>query len=255
MLDMPDRAPQLISVFSDGPVVVLAPHMDDEIIGPGGAVIRHVQDGARVAFIFMTDGLAGDPELMASNPSAEELTRKKREMSEVRKDESRAAAQMVGVNDLLFLDGPDGNLSDSPEMINALATALSQRKAALIYAPALTDNHKDHWATNRVLRRAIEKLPPTQVSHLTIRGYEVWSALPANRMADITAVARQKQQAINAFTSQLKYVDYNWTAMGLNQYRSMVHLHGHGHAEAFLELTAAQFCEFFDAILVRSGKK
>ena len=54
-LELPDRAPQLIEEFS-GPVVVLAPHMDDEIIGPGGAVIRHVQAGAAVTFVFMTDG-------------------------------------------------------------------------------------------------------------------------------------------------------------------------------------------------------
>ncbi len=61
MLEMPDRPPQLIETFANGPVVVLAPHMDDEIIGPGGAILRHLAANCSVTFVIMTDGAAGDP--------------------------------------------------------------------------------------------------------------------------------------------------------------------------------------------------
>src|ERR1700722_16160488 len=42
-----------------GTVVVLAPHMDDEVIGCGGTLARHVAAGAKITVIFLTDGRHG----------------------------------------------------------------------------------------------------------------------------------------------------------------------------------------------------
>jgi N-acetylglucosamine malate deacetylase 1 len=224
MLDLPDRAPQLIEKFSDGPIVVLAPHMDDEIIGPGGTIIHHVQAPAQVTFVFMTNG------------------------ADVRKNESRRAAEIVGVRDLVFLDGPDGSLTDTPDMTAKLEELLADRNPAVIYAPAMTDHHHDHWGTNRILRKVLDRLPPPMRRDLVIRGYEVWTPAPANRMVDITSVADLKKKAIDVFASQISQVDYSRTTMGLNQYRSMIHLLGRGFAEAFWELTCDEYRNAFDQI-------
>jgi hypothetical protein len=40
-------------------IVVLAPHMDDEVIGCGGTLYKHIQGGAIVTVIYMTDGRYG----------------------------------------------------------------------------------------------------------------------------------------------------------------------------------------------------
>lgn len=240
-LEMPDLAPTLIGDFAGGPVMVLAPHMDDEIIGPGGAVILHVRAGAAVSFVFMTDGKAGDPAAGPSQSSPQQI-------AQIRRAESHAAAAIVGVSDLVFLDGPDGALRETPAIVDALADLLRQRRPAIVYAPALTDRHPDHWATNRILHLALDRLDGQQLDQMLIRGYEVWSPLPANRMADITSVAQIKRDAIAVFVSQTRYVDYSWTATGLNQYRSMVHLRGRGYAEGFLETNVAEFRDLFERI-------
>jgi LmbE family N-acetylglucosaminyl deacetylase len=234
-LDIPDRAPRLIQEFNSGPVLVLAPHMDDEIIGPGGTVLLHLQAGAPVAFVYMTDGMAGEPAAKTA-------------LAGQRKAESRRAAEICGVRDLVFLDGPDGSLSDSVEMVAALTKIINQRKPAIIYAPGLTDHHCDHWATNRIVRKSLDQLPAEQTRDLIIRGYEVWTPLPANRMVDITQVAETKRRAIEAFVSQTRLIDYVRTILGLNQYRSMVHLYGKGYAEAFFETTVEEYREYFDRI-------
>jgi LmbE family N-acetylglucosaminyl deacetylase len=245
MLELPDLAPVLIDDFAQRGVVVLAPHMDDEIIGPGGAVVLHVRAGAAVTFVFMTDGKAGDHSAPHPRPSPQQV-------GQIRRAESEAAAAIVDVKDLVFLDGPDGALAETPAMVDALVNLLRQRRPAIIYAPSLTDRHPDHWATNRILRLALDALAPEGLDRLSIRGYEVWTPLPANRMADITSVAEIKKKAIAAFASQNRYVDYSWTATGLNQYRSMVHLHGRGYAEGFLETNAAEFRELLDRVSLRN---
>ena len=37
-------------------ILVLAPHMDDEIIGCGGVICKHIQNGDSVAVVYFTRG-------------------------------------------------------------------------------------------------------------------------------------------------------------------------------------------------------
>jgi LmbE family N-acetylglucosaminyl deacetylase len=251
MFDLPDRASKPITDFSGGPVVVLAPHMDDEIIGPGGTVALHTQAGASVSVLFLTDGALGDPDIGAGDPTPEEITRRRRALSKLRTEESRGAARIVGVSDLEFFEAPDGALTDTPQLVEKVAAALQGRRPALVYAPALTDFHVDHWGTNRVLRSALNRLPQSLLRNMMIRGYEIWSTLPANRIADITPVIKIKEQAIASFPSQMKSTDFISAVLGLNRYRSMTFSQGRGFAEAFLETTVAEYRELFDAIILQ----
>jgi LmbE family N-acetylglucosaminyl deacetylase len=253
MLDLPDRAIAPITNFSDGPIVVLAPHMDDEVVGPGGTITLHSQAGAKICVLLLTDGALGDPDIGAGDPTPQELTRRRRALTELRKEESRRAGRIVGVSEYEFFDAPDGSLADSPELVEKVAAALERRRPAIIYAPALTDFHVDHWAANRILRLAVDRLPGTLIRNMLIRGYEVWSTLPANRIADITPVIKIKEQAIASFASQMKSTDFVSAALGLNRYRSMVYSQGRGYAEAFLETTVAQYSELFEAITLRGN--
>jgi hypothetical protein len=65
LLALVDRRPPVESIneFSDKSILVLAPHMDDEVLGCGGILRRHVLGGAQVIVVYMTDGRRGNPEL------------------------------------------------------------------------------------------------------------------------------------------------------------------------------------------------
>ena len=56
-------SPGLVRTFAEPVIVVFAPHMDDEVIGPGGTIALHRQAGAIVTHVFLTDGLGSGPEL------------------------------------------------------------------------------------------------------------------------------------------------------------------------------------------------
>jgi N-acetylglucosamine malate deacetylase 1 len=246
-LEAPDHAPYLISDFDNQPVVVLAPHMDDETIGCGGTIRRHVLAGAKVAVVFMTDGRRGDPSLYNRGLSREQIEEGESRLIELRKKEAKAACDLLGVTETIYLDGPDGNLHETDELIEALYKVLSTHGTKYVYLPAMTDLHRDHWATNRIFNRAAAKLAKPPV----VRGYEVWTPLLANAMVDITPFIEDKRRAIDAYVSQTQFVDYTRVTLALNCYRSNVHLEGKGYAEAFFEASATDYARLCQAIVTK----
>ena len=247
------KSPQLVSAFPEASIVVFAPHMDDEVIGPGGTIALHRRAGATVTYVYMTDGLGSDPELNARRMPAAELEGRLRDLGETRKRESQKAAELLGIKELIFLDAPDGKLHETPEIVNRVHRIVEEKKPKLIYAPSIIDNHCDHRATNRILRLALEPLPKEITSGMLIRGYEIWTPVPANRMVDISSVEALKRQAINFFASQTRFVDYTRAILGLNQYRSMMHLQGRSTAEAFWECTWDEYKTLVDQALLNKS--
>jgi LmbE family N-acetylglucosaminyl deacetylase len=233
-----DRPLELIADFDAQPVLVLAPHPDDEIIGPGGTIRRHILAGAAVTVAILTDGrwggYNGDGKLI-----------------EQRKEESRRAAQILGTPPPIFFDAPDGELGEPPHILDNIRRLFVEQNPKYVYLPALTDAHRDHWSTNRLLHAILSKLPRESAHRLLIRGYEVWTPTLANCCVDITSIADVKRQAIDAFPSQTSVHDYAAAAFGLNKCRSLQHLHGKGYVEAFMQLTADEFSTLFTAASLR----
>jgi LmbE family N-acetylglucosaminyl deacetylase len=224
-----DSEPGSIDQFTNEPVLVLAPHPDDEVIGPGGTIRRHVLAGAAVQPVILTDGkwggFNGDGKLV-----------------ERRKAESRRAAEILGSREPTFLDEPDGSLEDSGRVVDKLLEIFRGVKPRYVYLPALTDEHHDHWATNCILNSLLARV--AEGERPVVRGYEVWTPLPANRVVDITEIAELKREAIGAFESQISTYDYAGAVLGLNHYRALRKLRGKGFAEGIMEMTAGEFAHY-----------
>jgi N-acetylglucosamine malate deacetylase 1 len=236
--DWPDGKVQVIDTFTADPVFVLAPHPDDEAIGPGGTLHRHVLAGAPVAVCVISDGrwggYDGDGTLVGR-----------------REAESRDAARILRTRDPVFLRVTDGKISEAPDVVQRIADLIIAHKARYIYLPAMTDAHPDHWGTNRLMYSVLKLLPGHIVMPMILRGYEVWSPLIANCCVDITDIADMKWQAIEAFPSQIAVHDYTHAAKGLNHYRALPFLHGRGYAEAFMQMTPDEFKQLFRAASLR----
>jgi LmbE family N-acetylglucosaminyl deacetylase len=233
-----DGAKHAEEPFTSDPILVLAPHPDDEVIGPGGTVRRHVLAGAAAMVVILTDGKWGgyDPDGT---------------LCQRRKEESRRAAEILGTPAPIFLDAPDGKLGETPELMDRLAEMVGKHRPKWVYLPALSDEHRDHWATNSILDSLLGRLGSGVIEGMTIRGYEVWTPLPANRLVDITSTADLKREAIGAFVSQVSVYDYAGAILGLNHYRSLQASRGHGFSEAFMEMSAADFRQCYR--LLRGG--
>ena len=229
--------PNLVSVPRVRSVLVLAPHPDDDVIGCGGTLHHHVRSGASVTVVYMTDGRLGDLRLQEDALQGDERQALQRELVRVRRAEARAAADVLGLGELVFLDYPDGELQRSGRTVGRMRAVLEQYRPDVIYLPFPADRHPDHVETARIFSAAVGEAP----DGCQVYAYEVWSPLYPNCMVDISDVAEVKRQALLQFATQVADNDFIHSIFGLNAYRAAFHLKSRGYAEAFFRCSPCEF--------------
>ena len=208
------------SVPDAAAVLVLAPHPDDEVFGCGGALALHVAAGTRVHVVVLTGGQeAGD--------------------AQVRADESRAAARVLGYEPPVFWNLPDRGLLYGEALVQRIVESLAECGATVLYAPSLWENHPDHRALALAALEAARR-----GESCAIMCYEVSAPLRPNWLIDITPVLEQKRAAIQCFGSQLALQGYDRHIAALNVFRSYTLSSAVQAAEAF---------EHYDAATLRAG--
>ena len=228
-------------------VVVLAPHMDDETLGCGGTLRKHVNAGAKVTVAFLTDGSQGSPELAGLR--GEQRARKEEQIAMLRKDEARKACDTLGLKDLVFFDARDGRLAETPDVATKLRRLLESIKPEIVYLPFFLEEHADHRAVSAILLEA------TACSALRFQcmGYEVWTPLFPNCAVRIDETLEIKKRAIAQYHSQLADLDYLHAVLGLNAYRSaMFKDRGSRYAESFYSVPLSDYRELFQTYLADS---
>jgi len=212
-----------------GRVLVIAPHADDEVLGVGGTLARHVARGDSVEVIVLTDGARG-----TADGSAE------LGLIEQRREEAVAGMAQLGVTQCEFWGLPEGHAPDA-NILGALALRLAMRVAtsqpALVFAPWIGEEHADHYQAARLARLG---LALSAWDGLAL-GYEVWSTLEPRWLVDVGVVWEQKSAALAEHASQLGHTDLQDLARANAERRA--HLLPSGQrpavaprAEAFCEL-------------------
>jgi LmbE family N-acetylglucosaminyl deacetylase len=213
------RLPVQLRTLERARLLVVAPHMDDDVIGPGGTLALHRRLGSAVNVVFC--GAGATPE-----------------QDRTRKEETRQAAKFMAFDRVEHLDFPEGAMSlHEDAMGTKLAKLLRELTPNQVFCPFVADHHRDHTAVAMAVAKAI--------TESGWRGdvwcYEVWSPLWPNVAIDISSVVDVKRQAIDLYASQVQGLHYADGALGLNRYRALrVYV---PYAEAFYVVPAAQFVE------------
>jgi LmbE family N-acetylglucosaminyl deacetylase len=197
--------------------------------------------------VYLTDGRRGSGELAASSLPAAERDRRAAELGERRKAEAAAWASRTGAEPPVFLAEPDGRLRARPEVSARVAALLADTGAELLYVPSVLEAHPDHWEANRVAALALASLGG-RASGLTVRGYEVWSPVVANRLVEVTEQMDEKLAALRLYASQLEDRDYVKCVAGLNAYRALALPGGQGFAEGFFEMSGERLADLVERL-------
>jgi LmbE family N-acetylglucosaminyl deacetylase len=190
------------------PVLVVAPHPDDEALGCGGAIALLRLMGYTVRISIVSDGTQ-------SHPNSQKYP--KFALQQLRTAETIAAMGWLGVDksNLTFLQLPDGDVPGVTSLgfgsaVDRCHAYLLETAPKLVFLPWRYDPHPDHRATWQIFNAAIDRLadPPRSIE------YPIWdwdvqqrdlsqrSLLTPWRL-NIAAVLELKRQAIDFYRSQL----------------------------------------------------
>lgn len=178
-------------------LLVIAPHPDDEIMGPGGTLLKCLKAGSRIHVVYLT---SGKPELSGVM---------EREAGEV----SRAAGYGT-----TFLGYPLGDIPLNEGSIRAIGEEITRFSPGAIFVPFLFDDHDDHRRANQLLMETCRRMNMDEGPE--VWAYQVYTALIPNVIVDITEQSKEKGALIRMWDSQMKIRDWAHYALGLNAFNS-----------------------------------
>ncbi|MDB5067231.1 MAG: LmbE family protein [Chloroflexi bacterium] len=191
-------------------LLVVMAHPDDAEFSAGGTLARWTGAGARVSYCICTDGDKG-----TSDPR-----RDPRAVAEERIAEQRAAARVLGVDEVVFLGHPDGVLQPTLELRRDIVRVIRRVRPEAVLCPDPTRrfgpgyiNHPDHRAVGDVALDAVypSARDPLVFPELVEEGLaphkvtQVFVANPTepNCLVDISGTLEQKLDALRQHRSQI----------------------------------------------------
>lgn len=225
------RASRVEEVFfgNDGSVLVVAPHPDDEVVGCGGAILRHEAAGDRVSVAYVTDGRRSRAFGLAPQ-----------QMAETRRLEAEAAAAHLRIDRLEWFSLPEGEWQRGA-LQSRLCELLRRCKPTFVYAPSRVDFHPEHHAIAHALASALATCYPGDDGP-RIRVFQIQvplSAVLVNRVVDISSVASAHGSALDAHASQKGSIV---SCLRVKRYAARAHRSA-GLAEEFWEMTVNDYRE------------
>jgi LmbE family N-acetylglucosaminyl deacetylase len=184
-----------------GPVLVVAPHPDDEVLGPGATIARLASEGRDVFVVIVT---RGGPPLFEES------------FIQQGRREAIQADEVLGVKETIFLEGfPAALLDTVPQSsLNAALEEVMEHVAPeAMFIPFHGDLHRDH---RMVAEAALVAARPNGGHRVeAILAYETasetnWSAAPLtpgfapNTYVDVSDHLDVKLAAAAEYRSQMK---------------------------------------------------
>lgn len=182
-------------------VLVVAAHADDEVLGCGGTIARHVQEGDAVHLVLMADGVHS-----RRGSSESDLAR--------RIEASKRAQSILGVSSSQSLELPDNKMDSVPllETVQKLEPIIQEIQPSIVYTHHHGDLNIDHRLTHVAVMTACRPVPGSSVRE--IYGFEVLSStewatqqsspfLP-DCFVDITHHLRTKLNALEVYAEEMR---------------------------------------------------
>lgn len=186
-------------------VLVIAAHPDDEVLGVGGTVIRHVANADPVFALILGEGQTSrwekredaDPEVIVKLHQ-----------------ETLAASNILGYTKTYFADFPDNRFDTVAmlDIVKCIEKYIRTIKPEIIYTHHGRDLNIDHQLTFQAVLTAVRPLQDCTVKEIytfeTVSSTE-WSfgnrgnAFCPNVFVDIEPYAEQKYAAMKKYESEL----------------------------------------------------
>ena len=180
-------------------ILVIAPHAEDEIIGLGGTLVKHVEQNNELYVCVVTKGQPP----MFSGVFVENLRK-----------ETLACHRMLGVKKTFFLEFPAVMLESVPryELNGEMMKIFNEVQPDIVYIPHFGDMQRDHMLVSEAAMVCIR--PKYGYKIKGVYAYETLSETEWNvphtknmfipqKYVDVTETMERKLQLLQCYKSQI----------------------------------------------------
>ena len=183
-------------------ILIIVAHTDDETIGCGGTICKHIEDGYKVFAMSFTDGISS------------RLVKSKK-LKKARHLSAKQASKFLGFKWIKNLNFPDNQLDKIPilKIIKEIEKIKYKLKPSIVYTHNFSDLNIDHKLIAEATLTAFRPTPDSKLSEL--RTFEVPSAsdysqikhrknFVPNLFVDISKFWKKKNEALKMYKSEIK---------------------------------------------------
>ena len=182
-------------------ILVVVAHPDDEVLGCGGTIARHVANGDMVSVCYMTNGISA-----RGNIDSSEITQ--------RQKAANNAIEILGIKEKFQFDFPDNQMDTVSllEVTQAVESVIDKTKAEIIYTHFAYDLNIDHRVVHQAVLTAARPQPSSSIK--SIFCFEVLSSTEwnfsseqvfrPNYIVDISQHWPKKFEALEAYHAEMR---------------------------------------------------
>lgn len=191
--------------MDDMRVLGVVAHPDDEVLGMGGTLARHADNGDDVHVCFLSDGVTSRHDDLTPEVKAE---------IEGRKASAREACDILGVS-ASYYQLPDNQFDTVPllDIVQIVESEINEQRPDILYTHHHGDLNIDHELTVRATTTATRPLRDSPVDRVLageVLSSTEWSvpepsnAFQPTTFVDISDVLGQKLDALAAYEEELR---------------------------------------------------
>jgi LmbE family N-acetylglucosaminyl deacetylase len=149
-----------VNCMKNKTILVVAAHPDDEILGCGGTIVRHVRNGARCHILILGEGIT-------SRDNQREAEFRIHEIKKLKK-QAKKAAGIIGATSLETLSFPDNRMDsvDLLDVIKQVEKAVHKIRPDIIFTHHFGDLNIDHQITAKAVETAVRPLGKGKVKEV-----------------------------------------------------------------------------------------
>lgn len=188
-------------------ILVIAAHPDDEVLGCGGTIARHVAEGDAVHVVILAEG-ATSRDVVRSRKAREN------DLSELAAAAGKSG-NILGISSLHLHQFPDNRMDgvELLDVVKCIEEHMERVRPTIIYTHHIGDVNVDHQITHKAVVTACRP-QPAQTVH-TLLFFEVPSStewqtpdsmqvFTPNWFVNIFKTLNKKKDALNAYAPEMR---------------------------------------------------
>ena len=178
-------------------ILIIVAHPDDEVLGCGATIAKHIKNGDKAQVVFLADGFSSRDDSNSRDGSAEK------------------SSKILGCEKPIFLNFPDNQLDAIPllEIVKKLEKVIGDFQPNIIYTHHFGDLNIDHQITHKAVMTACRPQPNFCVKE--IYSFEIlsathWqsssmgSAFNPNYFVDASSFMEKKIKALQCYDNEVR---------------------------------------------------